>query len=150
MDIVNRVNSLIDIASNLASLLEKENTALRRRKSGDVTSLLEEKNTLTRAYEGRVEGLDELLNNAEAANQLDPELRQRIRKIGEKLNTLVEENAMLLKVAIEANQRIVDIVADAVKKAQPGPGTYSSKGSVEKDRTGTITRNVAFSLDRQL
>ncbi len=150
MDIVNRINNLIDITSHLANLIEKENKALRGIKSGDATSLLEEKNTLTRAYESRVEGLDELLGNPDAVGKLDPELRQRMRKAGERLNALVEENAMLLKVAIEANQRVVDIVAEAVKEAQPGPGTYSSKGSVEKDRTGTITKNVAFSLDRQL
>lgn len=150
MNVANRVNSLIDITSHLADLLERENHALRGRDSENVTSLLEDKKSLTRAYESRVEGLDELLGDSESVNKLDRELRERMRKIGNKLNVLIEENAMLLRATIDANKRVVDIVAEAVKKSQPGPGTYSARGSVEKGGGGAMSRNVAFSLDRQL
>ena len=60
------------------------------------------------------------------------------------------ENAQLLKITIEANRRVVAMVADAVKTQQPGPGTYSAKGTADKNDVHSAPRNLALSLDRSL
>jgi len=147
MDSTGRVNDLIEITERLADLLKKENKALINKDANEATQYLEEKGNLSRVYETRVQGLMEdpsILNNAA------PELREKLRELGESVNTMIRENAKLLKITIEANRRVVAMVADAVKTQQPGPGTYSAKGTADKNDVHSAPRNLALSLDRSL
>ena len=147
MDPTNRVNDLILITGRLGELLERENDALRNRRNKDLNDILEEKVTLGRVYESRIMGLSE---HADALNEVDAELRERLRLIGEKVNGLIEENAKLLKVAIEANRRVVNLIAEAVKASMPSAGTYSPSGAAQAQSHRSAPRNVAISLDRTL
>ncbi len=146
MDPTNRVNDLIVITGRLADLLERENDALRNRRNGELNNILDEKVTLGRVYESRIMGLTE---NEDALNDVDPELRERLRGIGEKVNGLIEENASLLRIAIEANRRVVNLIAEAVKASVPSAGTYSQAGTTAPLHRAA-PRNVALSLDRTL
>lgn len=145
MEARKRVDDLIVISGHLATLLERENQALRARRMAELGDTLSEKNVLLRAFESRVEGLAE---QADDLAQVDPDLRERLAGIGVKVNRLIDENARLLKIAIEANRRVMDSVAEAVKSCRPGAGTYSAKGAVESSRRGV--RNVSISVDRTL
>ena len=145
MEAQKRVNDLIVIAGHLATLLERENLALRARRMVEVGDTLSEKNALVRAFESRVEGLAE---QADDLTQVDPDLRERLAGIGVKVNRLIDENARLLKIAIEANRRVMDSVAEAVKSSRPGASTYSANGAVENGRHGV--RNVSISVDQTL
>ena len=150
MEATNRINDLIDITSHLVDLLARENHALREKRPREVSALLEEKNNLTRAYETRIDGLSELVKNPEELDEVDSELRERLHGLGEKVNLMVDENARLLKVAIDANKRVVEAIAEAVKTSQPGPGTYSAKGAVGAVGANGSSQNVSFTLDRSL
>ena len=145
MEALKRVNDLIVISGHLATLLERENLALRARRTAEVGDILSEKNALIRAFESRVEGLAE---QADDLAQVDPDLRERLAGIGHKVNRLTDENARLLKIGIEVNRRVMDSVAEAVKSSRPGAGTYSANGAVESGRNGH--RNVSISVDRTL
>jgi flagellar biosynthesis/type III secretory pathway chaperone len=147
MDPTNRVNDLIVITGRLADLLERENDALRNRRNKELNDILEEKVTLGRVYESRIMGLSE---HADALNDVDPELRERLRGVGQKVNGLIEENAQLLKVAIESNRRVVNLIAEAVKASIPSAGTYSPSGAAQAKSHRAAPRNVAISLDRTL
>ncbi|HEX9702051.1 MAG TPA: flagellar export chaperone FlgN [Rhodospirillales bacterium] len=147
MDLTNRVNDLIAITGRLAVVLERENDALRNHRNKELNEILEEKVTLGRVYESRMMGLSE---NADALNQVDPGLREQLRAIGEKVNGLIEDNAKLLKVAIEVNRRVVNMIAEAVKASVPSAGTYSPTGAAKAEGPRTAPRNVAISLDRTL
>jgi len=147
MDPTNRVNDLIVITGRLADLLERENDALRNRRSKELNDILDEKVTLGRVYESRIMGLTEA---ADALDEVDPELRERLRGVGDKVNGLIEENAKLLKIAIEANRRVVNLIAEAVKASVPSAGTYSPTGAATPQGHRAAPRNVAISVDRTL
>ncbi|MGH6660809.1 MAG: flagellar export chaperone FlgN [Rhodospirillales bacterium] len=147
MDPTNRVNDLIVITGRLADLLERENDALRNRRSKELNEILDEKVTLGRVYESRIMGLTEA---ADALDEVDPELRERLRGVGDKVNGLIEENAKLLKIAIEANRRVVNLIAEAVKASVPSAGTYSPTGAAASQGHRAAPRNVAISVDRTL
>lgn len=147
MDPTKRVNDLIVITGRLADLLELENLALINKQNQDLYDILDEKVTLGRVYETRIMGLTE---DSEALDGVDPELLERLRDMGKKVNGLIEENAELLKVAIETNRRVVDLIAEAVKASTPSAGTYSQTGATEMPNHRAAPKNVAISLDHTL
>ena len=147
MDPTKRVNDLIVITGRLADLLERENLALRNRKNQDLHDILDEKVTLGRVYETRIMGLAE---DSEALDSVDSELLKRLRSIGEKVNGLIVENTELLKVAIEVNRRVVNLIAEAVKTSVPTAGIYSRTGATETLGHGAAAKNVAITLDHTL
>ena len=147
MNATGRINDLIEITERLEILLTQENKALSERNAKEATSYLDEKNNLSRIYESRIKGI---MDNPAALADVDPELRQKLRELGEKVNLMIRENAQLLKITIEANRRVVEMVAEAVKSQQPGPGIYSAKGTSDKADVHSAPRNLALSLDRSL
>lgn len=147
MDATGRVNDLIEITERLANLLTKENKALNEKDANEATQYLDEKANLSRIYETRIQGL---IDDPSILANAAPELRDKLRELGESVNLMIKENAQLLKITIEANRRVVSMVAAAVKTQQPGPGTYSSKGTADKNDVHSAPRNIALSLDRSL
>ena len=146
MDPTNRVNDLIVITNRLAALLGRENEALNNQKYSEINEILDEKVTLGRVYESRIMGLTD---DPAALEEVDVDLRDQLRSLGEKVNGLIEENAQLLKIGIEANRRVVNMIAEAVKASVPSAGTYSANGgpSVEQH---AASKNVAISIDHTL
>ncbi len=147
MDPTKRVNDLIVITGRLADLLERENVALREKQNKELNEILDEKVTLGRVYESRIMGLTE---DPEALDNVDKELLERLRGIGEKVNGLIEDNAKMLKIAIEANRRVVNLIAEAVKASGPSAGTYSPTGATGTDDHRAAPKNVAISVDHTL
>ena len=147
MDPNNRLNDLIVITDRLVDLLERENDALKNHKTEVIHTLLDDKATLARVYETRLKGLaekPEILENA------DPALQEKLRHFAEKVETLILENGKLLNVAIEANRRVVDLIADAVQAQQPNAGTYSSDAQASNNGSNAASQRVALSLDQTL
>ena len=110
MDITKQVNELIDITTRLADLLKRENQALRNHDTQEANALLSEKNSLTEVYEEHVEAV---MSHSEHLNKLEPKLKESLSTIGEKAKNLIEENAVLLRAAIVANERVMEMVAEA-------------------------------------
>lgn len=147
MNATARINDLIEITERLEALLTKENKALSDKNAREATRYLEEKNNLSRIYESRIKGI---MDAPAALAGVEPELRLKLRELGEKVNLMIRDNARLLKITIEANRRVVEMVAEAVKSQQPGPGIYSAKGTANKADVHSAPRNLALSLDRSL
>ncbi|MBC8337881.1 MAG: flagellar export chaperone FlgN [Rhodospirillales bacterium] len=146
MDPTNRVNDLIVITKRLTGLLERENDALSNRKYSEINEILDEKVTLGRVYESRIMGL---ADDPTALNEVDGELRDQLRTLGEKVNALIADNSQLLKIGIEANRRVVNMIAEAVKASVPSAGTYSATGSGALDQQAAA-KSVAISIDHTL
>ena len=147
MDSTDRITDLIAVVGRLADLLARENTALREHKTHDVAALAEEKKALCRSYEARVKALHE---NPDDLAEASPELRARLRGLGEKAATLMDDNASLLKVAIATSHRVVDLIAEAAKENLPGPGTYSPSGAAAGGGQGGAPRAAPVSVDQSL
>src|SRR3990172_5148022 len=148
MDINKRLTELIAISGQLASVLERENAALTHYDRGSLHALLDEKTRLGRAYESRMETLG---GDAAALAEADPDLGQHLREIGAQVRDLIARNARLLKIAIEANRRVVDLIAEAVKASAPGPGVYSVRGRTAAAASGRgAPKSPPVSYDRSL
>ena len=143
----NRIKDLIVITSRLVELLECENDALRNHKPEVIHALLDDKATLGRVYETRFKGLSE---KPEILLETDPILREELRKLADKADQCIQENGKLLHVAIEANRRVVDLIAEAVQDQQPGAGTYSSNAQASTHGANAASQRVALSLDQTL
>ena len=111
MDPNNRLSDLIVIANRLIAQLELENDALRSHKMEVIHTLLDEKATLARVYENRFKVLAE---KPELLDKAEPKLREQLKSLAEKVDRLVQDNGNLLNVTIEANRRVVDLIAEAV------------------------------------
>jgi flagellar biosynthesis/type III secretory pathway chaperone len=146
MDPTNRINDLIVISNRLIDVLERENVALSDRKYSEIDEILDEKVTLGRVYESRIMGLSD---DETDLNQVDGELRDQLLNLGKKVNTLIEENSTMLKIGIEANRRVVNMIAEAVKASVPNTGAYAANGANAVAEKVT-TKNVAISFDRTL
>lgn len=145
MDANERLNDFIELTEDLASLLLQENKALREKRAVEATGLLEKKNELSRIYEARIESLG---NAPELFAKADPKLVKTLRELGEKVNLMIEENAKLLKITIEATRRVVNMVADAVKAQHPGPATYSANGVAARGDQHSAPQSLAISVNR--
>jgi flagellar biosynthesis/type III secretory pathway chaperone len=129
MDATKRVSDMIVILERFAQILEEENAFLRDRKVDEVKALLEDKAALSRVYESRARGL---LEHGDELPRVDAKLRERLKELNAQADVLVAENAKLLKVAIEVQKRVVEVIRVAVKEAQIGPKTYSKSGGTTK------------------
>ena len=149
MDANDKVQDLIVITGHLADLLEKENAALRAHQALEVRALLEEKTKLARAYEHGIKSLREAPQILAGA---DAELRERLRLVGSRLQELMDENAKLLKIAINVGRRVMDAFAEAVKSVDKGAGTYGANGSMAARRRGrhSAPQGMAVSLNHSL
>jgi len=147
MDANHRLNDLIVITGRLAELLRRENDALKNRRSQEVRDLLDEKATLSRVYETRFKGVLEM---PDVLEQADRDIRERLMASGDKVKSLMDENARLLKTAIDANRRVVDLIADAVREQQPSAGVYGANATKSTDGANAAGQRLAFSLDQNL
>ena len=142
-----KVNDIMLIIERLSDVLERENAALKDRKIEDFHALLDDKVTLSRVYETRMQYYNE---NPHELTNIAPELSDKLRTTGANISKLLQENAAMLKVAIEANRKVVDMIAAAVKSATPGPGTYGSNGISGLSDHKSRAQGMALSLDQTL
>lgn len=147
MEPTKRVNDLIVITERLTELLERENGLLRERRHTELGLIIDEKVTLGRVYESRVLGM------ADAGDEIqtvDEALRDRLVEVGKRVNELMDENAMLLQVAITASKRVIDLISEAVKDVSNSNGTYDKRGGTESPAHGATVGNLALSINQTL
>ncbi|MEX2451610.1 MAG: hypothetical protein WD407_12200 [Rhodospirillales bacterium] len=147
MDITKQINDLIDITSRLADLLTRENDALRNHNTHEASALLNEKNSLSEIYEDHVKAV---MTYSGKMKDVDPSLRERLSTIGAKAKKLVEENAILLRAAIVANKRVMDLVAEALSKTRKNITTYSADGTLGTKRMRKPAPMPSLTVDHSL
>lgn len=147
MDATSRIKDVLTVSTRFVELLTEENDALRGKHPEKVANLVEDKAIVSRAYETLVTRLTEEPDNLKATA---PDLRERMRALGEKLQILIDENVRLLTAAIDVNRRVLQIAADAAKQNQPGPTTYSAMGTMAAASGGASPSAVPMSVNRSL
>ena len=148
MDINKRLSEMIVVSGQLADVLERENDALLNYDRDHLAPLAEEKTRLGRIYELQVESLAKSKDDDFA--DADPDLGERLRAIGDEVRDLIQRNARLLKIAIEANHRVVDMIAEAVKNSAGAPGVYEGRGRVAAAGGHSHPTSLPLSLDHSL
>ncbi len=145
MDAEKRIGDLIAITGRLIDILERENAILRERRHAELNNILDEKATIGRVYEARVVGLDQ---NRDALDDVAPALREQLKELARKVDTLMAENTIMLRAALQASRRVVDLIAEAVKETAPTAGTYSARG--RKAEAAPAGGNMSLSLNETL
>lgn len=126
----------------LASVLARENEALKAQDTTRMRRLLEEKQAALLACE-RWLGSDEGTGGGVLADDAFAALKSR-------LDGLAEENQRRLRVAIAANQRLVESIAVAVQSQAAGSDTYASNGRTEAPHPRRAGPPPALSVNRAL
>ncbi|MEX2643001.1 MAG: hypothetical protein WD270_06080 [Acetobacterales bacterium] len=146
MTAIEKTRNLVEVITRLNALLERENAGLKAMQVGQISGLTDEKQRLARLYEQL--GGDLVGAQAEIAG-MPQELRDALRDAGTRLEVLTRENAIRLKAAMTANQRLFDIVREAAERKRYGAGTYTHTGAIKSTGTGG-GKPVALSLNQTL
>lgn len=128
----------------LGDVLARENAALRVRDARALAQLAEEKRAAVAACEGLVDaaaGAD--------ATSARPAPREALVRAKARLVRLMDENQQRLRVAMTANQKLVETIAAAAQAKVPGAGAYASDGRKGAAMT-RATNPPALSFNRAL
>lgn len=148
MDMSQRIDDLIFISERLVHLLRAENVALINKDNNAIAELLDEKDALCRAYEQRALVVSKLRDELDEET-VEKERLEIANDLGHEIHELIEENAMMLRAGIEANNMVLDLFAEAIKQATPGAGTYSADGDLSFG-SQKAPKDTAISYDETL
>jgi len=130
---------LIFACEHLCEVLEIENEALAGHDSETVRVLLDNKTALARLYEQAVKPL---VAAPELVETLEPEQREALLAVGNRLNVLIAENARYLKAEMEAYRRLMDVVVDAARKTKSDGTVYGPGGTI--DTLGPAGTSISY------
>lgn len=145
-DIAALVATVASASQRLAEAASRENAGLRGRIREALPALAKEKATAAEDYEAHLAALEEA---SDGFTLLTEEQRKELRALTGTLNTVADENALLLRVALATSRRLMETVSEAAKELAQEPPGYASDGSPGHGRRPTA-RTPALSLDRSL
>jgi flagellar biosynthesis/type III secretory pathway chaperone len=146
IDLRPSAEGLIDIASRLIAVLERETTLLREMKAGEIGALQPEKTRLIAAYEERSRGLNA---HGEALGFLEEAVREELRETIARFNDSAKDNALALRAAHQANERLMQAIVEALNRQRDRSEGYGADGA----RTGvepSLNDRVALTFDERL
>ncbi len=129
----------------LADVLARENAALRARDVRAVETLAEEKRAAA-------DECERLVSSSAASRETGGAARSpedALLSVRTRLAALLEENQWRLRVARQANQRLVETIAAAAQAQAPGAGAYASDGRKDFTR-GRNSNPPALTFSRFL
>lgn len=146
-DVAALTSAVVDTAACLVAAISAENAALREGSARRMTEIAERKAAARSAYEAK---LTALRSASDDFSGLEDGERRTLRRAGEQLTAVTAENLLLLKAAMEANRRLMDAVAEALRAAMRGAGVYSQSGTVAGAFSGAAPTSMAVSVNRAL
>lgn len=123
------LDGLIDVASRLTALMERENAMLKAHDTAGIKTIQDEKLALTRAYTLGVHGIRK--EPARLAAVTDA-VRTEMKKVLVKFDEVAKRNEAALKAAREVNDRVLKAIVDAANSQQPRVTGYSRTGGMAK------------------
>ncbi len=138
--------AVIAAGQRLSEAIARENSALRGRAREGLAALAEEKAAAAGLYQACLAELDQATHGYRALSAGE---REALQQAAARLAHEAEENARLLRIALEASRRFMAAVADAVRALAPGATGYSPTGALGTAQRATA-RAPALSLDRSL
>lgn len=118
-------DDLVWACTNLCDLIEYENEVLARHDAATVAELADNKAALANIYERAVAPM---ADEPELVDTLEPEQKEELLALGNRLKDLVEENARLLKAQIDTRSMVIDTIVEAVKNNTKSTTVYSKEG----------------------
>lgn len=146
VDVQRLIDDLIEIASRLIAVMEKETALLRDMRPKEIVSFQEEKARLIRGYEEKTKALRaEPAQIAAITGAIKQELTLTIRHF----EHAAELNAKALAAAKEANERLLKAIINAATESRADTQTYSSDGALRRAGNGK-SEGVSLALNQEL
>lgn len=146
VDVQRLIDDLIEIASRLIAVMEKETALLRDMRPKEIISFQEEKARLIRGYEEKTKALRaEPAQIAAITGAIKQELTLTIRHF----EHAAELNAKALAAAKEANERLLKAIINAATESRADTQTYSSDGALRRAGNGK-SEGVSLALNQEL
>ena len=123
------VAEIVAAMNQLTDVLDRETAALAIHDRAALRALFEEKRLACQAYEDGARALED-----SGMASADPAAGQALRLASECLTRASAENQRRLAAAIAAQQRVLDIIAQAVRQHSSGAATYTNDGGREHPR----------------
>lgn len=144
MTIDQQIESLIQVASRLIDLMNREVEMLRTMRPQELENLREEKSDLVVAYEAHYQGL---ASNREALVTVTPALMEEFAEVSKQFHLTLTENSRALTAARVAHERLMAAIVEAVNLNKADGQSYSANGE------STVRREdspMSLSLDCRL
>lgn len=138
-------HALMDVAGRLIGLMRQEVDLLHDMRIRDIEALQVDKDCLAADY---CRLAQELRQDEPALKALPETLKAELRLLEAQFAKAAEENQMALKAAMDANTRLFEIVAEAVREHQSANSQYGANAQI-----GTIAAAktpACVSLDESL
>ena len=123
------LDALIDTASRLTALMERENDCLTKGDIGGIGAMHAEKESLTRAYCLHVH---ELKKEPAKLAVLTQVVRDEVKKVMTRFDEVAATNERRLKALREANDRVMKVIVDAANQQMPRIAGYSRTGAAAR------------------
>ena len=144
MKIDQQIESLIEVASRLIELMNREVEILRAMRPADLEALREEKFSLIELYEQQYRALSA---KKDSLVLVAPALQNEFADVARRFNEALAENGRALTAAKVAHERMMQAIVEAVQADTKSGRGYSASGDAEDGATGT---SMSLSLDCRL
>jgi hypothetical protein len=122
-------DELIDVASRLTALMERENSMLAVHDTSGIKAIQDEKLALTRAYTLRVREIRKDPGRLAAVTQA---VRAEMKKVLVRFDEVAKRNETALAAARDVNERVLKAIVDAANAQAPRVTGYSRTGGMAK------------------
>ena len=146
MTTTDRIRDLIQIGEDLCAFLARENAALARHDRDFVARHVDDKTRLSIAYDKMFKAVT---GDEETLAEARTEHREQLLEMNERMQELMLENVQRVEAAAASGRIVLDVIADAVRKAEPDAKTYSGGGKVE-DKGRRNARGTSVAIDETL
>jgi flagellar biosynthesis/type III secretory pathway chaperone len=126
-------DNLIRVTERLSELMENEVGLLRGNRARDIKALQGDKESLTAVYQRL---MSDLRTAPHLLGGIDEGRRTALRRAANRLEDSAMGNAVALRTAIEANHRLMEAIADAIRSRSNDNSGYGANA-----RLGTYGQN---------
>ncbi len=138
-------HALMRVAGRLIALMRQEVDMLHDMRIRDIEALQPDKDSLAADY---CRLTQDLRQDEDSIRALPESLKAELRLLEAQFAKAAEENQMALKAAMDANTRLFEIVATAVRDQQVANSQYSANG--RRDASAAAGAPASLSLNQTL
>ncbi len=136
-------DSLIRVTERLATLMDNEISLLRGNRARDIKALQADKESLTAVYQRL---MSDLHGAPDALNGIDDGRRNALRRAAKHLEESAMGNSVALRTAVEANHRLMEAIADAIRSRNNENSSYGANAQLGNNTTGSLNVSVNQTL----
>lgn len=136
-------DNLIRVTERLSALMDSEVELLRGQRARDIKALQSDKESLTAVYQRL---MSDLQGAPGSLRGIDDGRKQALRRAASKLEESALGNAIALRTAVEANNRLMEAIADAIRDRSNENAPYGANAQMNGGTRQPLTVSVNQTL----